>query len=516
MSGCKVYLLFCLSLFLIFSFQVVLVTATSHPSNYANKSLPTINRQKICALVLPDELFSPPGKRSNSQSKIQPRIVGGNVPHPSLRTHMVAFTRGFFPFCTGSLVSPRWAISAAHCSLRRGMTVSIGGITPASGVSNEIEFVMSHPSYQFGKPDSQYDIAIVKLLNPAPEGSQFVRVNANEKVPKDGAFSRVAGYGKRSNTRQSGNEAEQLLQVDIPVVSMTRCKQNFARLDTSAKISDDVQLCAGRTIGGCDACFGDSGGPLSVFDEEGRIVQIGVVSYGIGCARADAPGVYTRVSSFVDWMRESGAQFNISRTGVNVFAEGSEEAAKVGFSIAGLSPLGSILLIIGIAVFVCTILIFGMLTIYNRLRTRSEYNRNNNVNGPVGTDQRSIRSAMLPETRPNNTILSPPPYEPEPTMVDGNTYGNAPSAPPPVGYPGGENLGVTNYNEQIERPNSRENESITFLRLNGPISSTEGLSNVENNDQLTTEAAGDVLTTQNVDNMEKGDTHTTNEDENKR
>ena len=436
---------------------------------------------------------------------------------------MVAFTRNLFPFCTGSLVSSRWVISAAHCQLQPGMTVSIGGRSPIDGELNEIELTIAHPSYRRGQDDSPYDIVLVKLLNPAPEGSHFVRINANKDTPKDGAFSRVAGYGETRSTRQFADERGELLQVDIPVVSMIRCKQNFARLDSVARISEEVQLCAGRTSGGCDSCFGDSGGPLSIFDEDGRLVQIGVVSYGIGCARRNAPGVYTRVSYFIDWMRENGVQFNTSRTGVNIFAEGSEAATESSFSFAGLSPTGSILLICGIVACVCSIIIFGLLAVINRSRARARSQRhgNNGENGltrSIGTDQQAVRSAMLPEPRADNTISSPPPLSTlEPTMIHGNTDGYVPTITPPVGYPGGENFGMTtNSNGQIDNPNSRQYESTTGLAVNRQISPTSQLSNAENGNQSTTGAAGYVLPTLAVDNMEKGETHTRNEDDSKR
>lgn len=115
----------------------------------------------------------------------------------------------------------------------------------------------------------------------------------------------VAGWGK---TQETGKSASILQEVQIPVLTNEVCRDRYTKIGklVSQKQFDNAVLCAGVLAGGQDSCQGDSGGPLmvpSIID--GKIVyyQIGIVSYGIGCARADVPGVYTRVQTFVDWIQ---------------------------------------------------------------------------------------------------------------------------------------------------------------------------------------------------------------------
>ena len=58
-------------------------------------------------------------------------------------------------------------------------------------------------------------------------------------------------------------------------------------------------ICAGDEKGGKDACQNDSGGPLVVNN-----VLYGIVSFGIGCGRADFPGVYTNVAKYASWIKK--------------------------------------------------------------------------------------------------------------------------------------------------------------------------------------------------------------------
>lgn len=118
----------------------------------------------------------------------------------------------------------------------------------------------------------------------------------------------VAGWGR---TQEGGKSANVLQELQLPTVPNEQCKADYDKIGKvgSEKQFDDSVLCAGYREGGKDSCQGDSGGPLMFpvqkEDYEFYYYQIGVVSYGIGCARAEVPGVYTRTSKFIDWISET-------------------------------------------------------------------------------------------------------------------------------------------------------------------------------------------------------------------
>ena len=78
----------------------------------------------------------------------------------------------------------------------------------------------------------------------------------------------------------------------------SRAYSQVQRVDIGSK-----QVCAGR--GSTDTCTGDSGGPMMVPDRSGSWSVVGITSFGVECAREDFPGVYTRVSEYLQWIRSN-------------------------------------------------------------------------------------------------------------------------------------------------------------------------------------------------------------------
>lgn len=106
----------------------------------------------------------------------------------------------------------------------------------------------------------------------------------------------IAGWG---TTSEDGTESLVLKKAKVPIISNNVCKAAGIKGITSNMI------CAGRLVyGGVDSCQGDSGGPLMIADRK-RYVLAGIVSFGQGCARPKNPGVYTRTTKFLDWIKNT-------------------------------------------------------------------------------------------------------------------------------------------------------------------------------------------------------------------
>nr|XP_005289549.1 anionic trypsin-1-like [Chrysemys picta bellii] len=224
------------------------------------------------------------------------RIVGGYECSPHSQPWQVSLNVGYH-FCGGSLITDQWVVSAAHCwYYPDSMQVILGDHNIQVFEHTEhlmrIETIVWHPSYDYQTLD--HDIMLIKLAHPVRTDAYVQPVSLPTACPAAGTSCVVSGWG---NILSDGVFSPYNLQcVNIPILSNAECEGSYPGMITS------TMLCAGYLEGGKDACQGDSGGPLVCNGE----LQ-GIVSWGVGCAQKDQPGVYTKVCSLLPWIKSTMA-----------------------------------------------------------------------------------------------------------------------------------------------------------------------------------------------------------------
>nr|XP_006812891.1 PREDICTED: plasma kallikrein-like [Saccoglossus kowalevskii] len=234
------------------------------------------------------------------------RIVGGTEA-----------TRGVWPWqvslsksdgghiCGASVLTNNWIVTAAHCFKlpTYDMDTSPGPWQAAFGIQDvtlsryrierRVKAIYVHPDYHPLYDD--YDIAMVELVHPIEYNDYIMPIclPTYDMRPTNESTCYVTGWGA---TSEHGFTSDVLKQALLPVVPNVKCDELLAT-DIGPRM-----LCAGYDEGGTDACQGDSGGPFVCQKEAGDWYLAGVVSHGFGCARPNSPGVYSRVTEYLDYI----------------------------------------------------------------------------------------------------------------------------------------------------------------------------------------------------------------------
>lgn len=229
---------------------------------------------------------------------LEGRVVGGEDTTIDQYPYQVSVRLLGSHVCGGSIYNNRIIVTAAHCiySFLGASAYSVQyGVTVVGGSNNVIGAQRIVKNEKYDSNTINNDVALIFLSSDIPFGANARPIPLATQSPAANTIAVVTGWG---TTEEDGAAASILQKAEVLIVDQNVCKKQYAGVNEIT----NVMLCAAVENGGKDACQGDSGGPLVA---NGQLV--GIVSWGVGCARADFSGVYSNVANLLAWIEANVA-----------------------------------------------------------------------------------------------------------------------------------------------------------------------------------------------------------------
>jgi len=220
-------------------------------------------------------------------------IVNGKRAKPCAWPWQVTFSGA----CGGTIIGAEWVLTAAHCGKHatpgKGISAGFVNWNSPGQFFQRTTVARSFPHPNYNSSTYRNDIMLVRVTSRF----RFNQCVKSARLPTRDARTRdkfaITGWGRLSD---GGPVSDHLMEAKVRVWSQSDCRHAYR----TRAVSDDM-VCANEKRNGkvTDACQGDSGGPLAT----SKGVVYGVTSWGVGCAQANRPGVWSRVHKADAWIR---------------------------------------------------------------------------------------------------------------------------------------------------------------------------------------------------------------------